>query len=270
MTLAILTTYYNEVETIDEVVDAIAITPVPFTLYFVDDCSSKPPTNVLKRYGNEDWFHYMRNSENKGQVFGLNKAIKLAIANGAEFIAINDADDISYENRFTKQLQTFADDPDLMIVGGAADFTDQETGKLLWQTRHACDNKTIHRHNKINSTFIHSTVMYRASIFDEVGLYNEDAYANDYDMISRVLASGCKAANLPDVVLRYNIRDDSMSVSKRRTQVASRLRVQLKHIKPFDPWSLWGIMRSLIAYIAPNKAASNIKAAFYCLKNKHS
>ena len=136
MTLAIVTTYYNEVETIDEVVAAIAKTSSPFAFYLVDDCSSKPPKTVIERYGKEDWFHYLRNDENKGPVFGLNRGIKAALANGAEFIAINDSDDISYENRFTEQLIALKSDPSLMIIGGAADFTDQETGQLLWNTQH--------------------------------------------------------------------------------------------------------------------------------------
>lgn len=263
MTLAIVSTYYNEVETIDEVVAAIAKAPSPFAFYLVDDCSSKPPENVLARYGDEDWFHYLRNDENKGPVFGLNRGIKAALADGAEFIGINDSDDISYENRFPEQLKALKSDPDLMIIGGAADFTDQETGQVLWNIQHPSDNETIHRNNKINSTFVHSTVTYRAEVFEKIGFYQEGVYALDYEMISRVLAHGCKAANLPETVLKYNVRENSMSVSKRRTQVASRLAVQLKHIKIFNLWSWWGICRSVLAYLAPNKAASNLKAALH-------
>lgn len=270
MTLAIVTTYYNEVETIDDVVAAIANAPSPFSFYLIDDCSSKPPENVIRQFGKEDWFHYLRNDKNKGPVFGLNRGIKAALADGAKFIAINDSDDISYKNRFPKQLEAFKNDPDLMIIGGGADFIDQETDKLLWNTQHPSDNETIHRKNKINSTFIHSTVMYRAQVFEKVGFYREGFYALDYEMITRVLAAGCKAANLPETVLKYNVRENSMSVSKRRTQIASRISVQLKHIELFNLWSLWGLVRSILAYVAPNKAASRIKAALHHRKTTSS
>ncbi|MEP3266505.1 MAG: glycosyltransferase [Hyphomicrobiales bacterium] len=263
MTLAIVTTYYNEVETIDDVVTAIAKAPSPFALYLIDDCSSKPPENVLTRYGDEEWFHYFRNDENKGTVFGLNRGIKAALADGAKFIAINDSDDISYDNRFPKQLEALNNDPDLMIIGGGADFTDQETDQLLWNTQHPSDNANIHRRNKINSVFVHSTVIYRAEVFEKVGFYREGVYALDYEMITRLLATGCKAANLPETVLKYNVRENSMSVSKRRTQIASRLKVQLAHINIFNPWSLWGIVRSMMAYLTPDRMLSNLKTALH-------
>lgn len=270
MTLAVVTTYYNEVETIGDVVDAIARTTSPFTFYLIDDCSSKPPENVLQRYYDAPWFHYLRNETNKGPVFSLNRGIKEALCNGASFVAINDADDISYDNRFEAQLKAFEADPQLMLIGGGADFTDQETGSLLWRTRHPTDNADIRRHNKINSTFVHSTVTYRACVFEKVGFYREGVYALDYEMITRVLGAGCKAANLPEPVLKYNVRPNSMSVSKRRSQVASRLSVQLEHFEPFNIWSHWGILRSMLAYIAPNNAASNTKTMLHRLKKEAS
>ena len=270
MTLAVIITYYNEVETIGEVVDAIAKTKTVFDLYLIDDCSTKPPSDVLKRYSNEPWFHYLKNEKNMGPVYGLNRGIKKALENGATFIAINDSDDITYDNRFPETMAAFDADPDLMIVGGGADFTDQETGELLWQTNHPRDNEAIHRQNWLNSAFVHSTVTYRAEVFDKVGLYREGCYALDYDMITRVLTSGVKAANLPSIVLKYNVRKNSMSISKRRKQVSSRLGIQLRHFALFNPMSWLGIMRSSLAYIAPNNMPSIAKTLLHKFKIKAS
>ncbi|MEP3233920.1 MAG: glycosyltransferase [Hyphomicrobiales bacterium] len=270
MTLAVITTYYNEVETIGEVVDAIAKTEAAFDLYLIDDCSTKPPSDVLERYGNEPWFHYLKNEKNMGPVFGLNRGIKKALENGATFIAINDSDDVTYDNRFPETLAAFNADPELMIVGGGADFTDHDTGELLWQTNHPSENDAIHRQNWLNSAFVHSTVTYRAEVFNKVGFYREGCYALDYDMITRVLTSGVKAANLPSIVLKYNVRENSMSVSKRRKQVSSRLSVQLRHFSLFNPLSWLGIIRSSLAYIAPNNAPSNAKTLLHKFKIRAS
>lgn len=259
MKLAVVTTYYNEAEIIDMTVDALLATDVDFDFYLVDDCSPKPPKNVIARLKGESWFHYICNKQNMGAVAGLNKAIKMAIDDGAELIAINDADDIPYPNRFHDQISAFQADPALGIVGGGADMVDYETGKLLWQTHHASDDAGIRRANKKNSTFVHSTVVYRAEVFKEAGFYNPDAYAYDYDMISRALAAGFKAANVPSIVLKYNIRENSMSVSKRRTQVASRMQVQLKNFEFSSIWSYLGLARSALAYVSPNTMASNFK-----------
>ena len=266
MTLAVITTYYNEVETIGEVIDSIARTKTAFNLYLIDDCSTKPPTAVLEKYGDQPWFHYLKNEKNMGPVYGLNRGIKKALENGATFIAINDSDDVTYENRFPETLAAFNADPELMIVGGGADFIDHDTGELLWQTNHPNENDAIHRQNWLNSAFVHSTVTYRAEVFDKVGLYREGCYALDYDMTTRVLRSGAKAANLSSIVLKYNVRENSLSVSKRRKQVSSRLSIQLRHFAPFNLLSWLGIMRSSLAYILPNNAPSAIKTLFYKLK----
>lgn len=270
MTLAIMTTYYNEVETIGEVVDAIAKTEVPFDFYLIDDCSTKPPTDVLQRYGDAKWFHYIRNEKNQGAVYGLNNAIKAAMATGATLIAINDSDDIPYQNRFSETLAAFDADPDLMIVGGRADFTDQDTGKLLWQTKHPSENDAIHRHNWLNTTFVHSTVTFRREVFEKVGFYSPECYAYDYDMITRALRAGAKAKNLPSIVLKYHVRQNSMSVSKRRRQVLSRLGVQWRHFSPFKLLSWLGIFRTLLAYLTPNNAPTITKTGLHKLKNKWS
>lgn len=270
MTLAIMTTYYNEVETIGEVVDAIAKTAVPFNFYLIDDCSTKPPTEVLNQYGDEDWFHYIRNEKNYGAVHGLNRGIKTAIEQGATLIAINDADDIPYQNRFPETLAAFEADPDLMIVGGRADFTDQDTGKLLWQTKHPEENEAIHRRNWLNTTFVHSTVTFRSNVFKNVGFYSPECYAYDYDMITRALRGGAKAKNLSSIVLKYHVRQNSMSVSKRRRQVLSRLGVQWRAFTPFKVLSWLGIARTLLAYVTPNNAPTATKTGLHKLKNKWS
>ena len=266
MSLAVITTYYNEVETIGEVVESIAKTKSEFNLYLIDDCSTKPPTDVIEKYGDAPWFHYIKNEKNMGPVFGLNHGIKKAIENGATLIAINDADDITYPNRFPETLAAFDADSDLMIVGGGADFTDHDTGKLLWESKHPTESDAIHRKNWLNSTFTHSTVTYRADVFGKVGFYREDCYAYDYDMITRALRSGAKAANLPSIVLKYNVRENSLSVSKRRKQVSSRLDIQLRHFAPFKLLSWIGILRSVLAYILPNNAPNAIKTLYYKFK----
>lgn len=267
MKLAVITTYYNEAEIIDETVAALLATDTAFDFYLVDDCSPLPPVNVLEKLEGKPWFHYIRNARNMGAVPGLNRAIGAAIDNGADLIAINDADDIPYPNRFRDQIAAFKADPALGIVGGGADMVDYETDTLLWQTHHPASDAAIRRASKRNSSFVHSTVVFRAEVFRKAGFYKAEAYAYDYDMISRALRAGFKAANVPSVVLKYNIRLASMSVSKRRTQVASRIRVQLENFEFLNLWSYIGLARSALAFAAPNNASNGIKAFIHRLKS---
>lgn len=259
MQLAVVTTYYNEVEIIDKVVEALFSSNMEFHLYLVDDCSSLPPTNVLEELKENPRFHYIRNKENLGGAQGLNKGIRMAIEDGAMFIAVNDADDIPYPNRFQDQLAAFDTDPNLAIVGGGADMVDFNTGALLWKKNHPEDNAAIYRTNKLNSPFVHSTVIYRSKVFKKIGFYNPEAYAFDYEFITRALKAGFKAANVPATVVKYNIRQNSMSVSKRREQVGSRLKVQIQHFEFLNIWSYIGVVRSCLAYVSPNTTPGMLK-----------
>ena len=238
MKLGIVIAYYQELQTIDAVLDAFKHIEVPFNVYLIEDCSPKSVQPILDKWGDKPWFKYMSNEVNKGCPFGLNRGVKAALADGCEFIAINDSDDIAYANKFKLQLALLENDPELMLVGGAADMVDQDTDELLWRCYHPTTNKVIHRQHRLNSTFIHSTVVYRASLFEDVGFYKEDAYMPDYEMLTRIVHKGHKAANVPDVVMRYNIRQDSQSVLRPARLIRSRIATQVRYFDLFNVWCL--------------------------------
>lgn len=263
MKLGIVIAYYQELQTIDAVLDAFKHIDVPFNVYLVEDCSPKPFQPVLDKWGNKPWFHHLSNEVNRGLPFGLNRGIKAALADGCEFIAINDSDDIAYPEKFKLQLELLEKDPDLMLVGGGADMVDQDTDELLWRCVHPTTNDAIHRQHRLNSTFVHSTVIYRAKIFEKVGFYREDAYMPDFEMLTRILHGGFKAANVPEVVMRYNIRQDSQSVKRPWRLIRSRMATQIRYFDFSNLWCYVGLTRSCLAYLLPGKTATRLKTWLY-------
>ena len=263
MKLGIVIAYYQELQTIDAVLDAFKHIEVPFNVYLIEDCSPKSVQPILDKWGDKPWFKYLSNEVNKGCAFGLNRGVEAALADGCEFVAINDSDDIAYANKFKLQLALLESDPELMLVGGAADMVDQDTDELLWRCYHPTTNEVIRRQHRLNSTFIHSTVVYRASLFEDVGFYKEDAYMPDYELLSRIIHKGHKVANVPEVVMRYNIRQDSQSVSRPARLIRSRMATQVRYFDPLNIWCYLGLVRSCFAYMLPGKSSTRLKTWFY-------
>lgn len=266
--LAVVTPYHNDIETIEAVMDGLISNNVALEWYLVDDASSKPPTPILEKLKDSGWFTYIRNEDNIGGAASLTLGIKCAIAEGANLIAINDADDISYPNRFPEQIKAFEEDPDLMVIGGAADMVDFDTGELLWRAYHPETDSEIRRKNRLNAAFVHSTITYRSGVFEKCGDYRANTIAYDYDFISRVLSHGCKARNLSSCVLKYNIRRNSISVSKRRRQVSYRLKTQLRVFDPLNVWSYIGVARTIAAYMVSSSVTNSTKSLLYQINSQ--
>lgn len=267
MKLGIVVAYYRELQTIRDVLNAFEHIKTPFQVYLVEDCSPVSFQEIIDEYGDKPWFNHLRNEVNRGSAFGFNRGVKAALDDDCDLIAINDSDDIAYPDKFKLQIEAFENDPDLMLLGSAADMVDQDTDELLWQCSHPTDDKTIKRQHKLNSTFVHSTVVYRREVFEKVGFYREGVYMPDYDMLTRVLDAGCKAANLPDVLLRYNIRQDSQSVSRPKKLIRSRMAIQLRYFNLLNIWCYVGLARSCLAYLMPGKSTTQIKA--FIFQNLH-
>jgi len=259
MKLGIVIAYYQELQTIDAVLDAFKHIEVPFNVYLIEDCSPKSVQPILDKWGDKPWFNHLANEVNQGCAFGFNRGVQAALADGCEFIAINDSDDIAYPNKFKLQLEMLENDPELMLVGGAADMVDQDTDELLWRCYHPTESNQIHRQHRLNSTFIHSTVVYRADLFEKVGFYKQDSYMPDYELLSRILHQGFKVANVPEIVIRYNIRQDSQSVSRPARLIRSRIATQIRYFEPLNIWCYLGLMRSGFAYMLPGKTSTRLK-----------
>lgn len=131
---------------------------------------------------------------------GLGLVAALEHARGratAPFLARLDADDLAYPQRFARQLAAFRSDPDLVLLGTAADRIDADgraTGRLSYPETHQALVGELQRRNP----FIHSTVMMRAAAAAAAGGYRRFFLAaEDYDLWLRLAERG-RVGNLPE------------------------------------------------------------------------
>ncbi|WP_018019550.1 glycosyltransferase [Corynebacterium ciconiae] len=128
-----------------------------------------------------------------------------------EFYARQDSDDISYPERFERQLAFLAEHPGVDLVGSAmtefVDFPEQPTGVRALPESPA----EINRYLTINNPINHPTVMARVEAIRAVGGYQPVHLMEDYDLMARLVADGKVLANMTEELVYFRVGDAQLS-----------------------------------------------------------
>lgn len=197
----------------------LAQTHANFELLAIDDASTDATPAILDRLTAGDGRMRVLRDGRPGLVAALNRG--LAEARGA-LVARMDADDVAMPPRLELQRAALARAPHLAMIGGQVAFIDAAGVDLRRRSRHPLDPAAIAaRLRRGDCVVAHPTVMARRQVLEALGGYRA-AYqcAEDIDLWLRV-AEHAPIGNLPDVVLRYRIHGDQVSVRQRLRQMFS-------------------------------------------------
>ncbi|GGZ92265.1 amylovoran biosynthesis protein AmsE [Ignatzschineria ureiclastica] len=163
---------------------------------------------------------------------GLGKALNEGInACSNNWIFRMDTDDIALSDRFEKQVNYLKQHPEIVLLGGQIEEFIGSEKNITAKRLVPCKNQEIISYAQKRSPFNHPTVAYRKDILEKVCLYQHHLLMEDYNLWIRILASGYKAANLPDTLLY--MRTDAMHGRRRG----------LQYIK--SEWQLFKLKREL-------------------------
>jgi glycosyltransferase involved in cell wall biosynthesis len=154
--------------------------------------------------------------------------VAMAAAAG-ELIAILDADDECTPDRLALQVARFDAEPDLHVLGGALEGIDG-SGHRLGYRGHPQSHEAIVKAMRRYNPLAQPAVMLRRCAFAASGGYREyEGAVEDYDLWSRMARSGCRFANLPDVLLRYRIHGGGTKARRLRANLRDTVRVKQRH-----------------------------------------
>ena len=110
--IGIAMTTYNGEKYLKEQIDSILNQTVSdFELIVCDDVSSDSTMDILNGYAAKDSrVHVFRNEENLGFLKNFEKAIRICLDRGAEYVALADQDDIWTENHLEVLADTMSSD----------------------------------------------------------------------------------------------------------------------------------------------------------------
>ncbi|MEW8957171.1 MAG: hypothetical protein AB2369_11635, partial [Clostridium sp.] len=104
---------------------------------------------------------------------------------------------------------------DIDLVGSAVTLIGEEDEVLEEVTKVAKNTDAIKEYLKLTNVVVHPTIMFRKSILENgVENYRNIPFAEDYDFMCRVVATGHKITNIDEPLLKYRIRETSISREK--------------------------------------------------------
>jgi glycosyltransferase involved in cell wall biosynthesis len=175
---------------------------------FIDGDSTDGTQEFVKKYEQRGWVSRFVSEKDTGLYNALNKGLRLA---RGKYIHIMNTDDYAVDHDFFKisieQLEK-----------GDADFThaeriveSQSDGSL--SLSHGDERVAFFR-----MPFRHQTMLVRKTIFDELGLFNENhQIASDYEFVLKMLMARKTGFHIPKIFIHS--RDGGLSSNKKLCRV---------------------------------------------------
>jgi glycosyltransferase EpsE len=182
-----------------------------FELLITDDCSTDRSLCIIEEYaGKDERIRIIKNSNNEGLTRSLINAV--SEANG-EYIARQDADDVSMPQRLEKQISFLKRNSEYGAVGTSAEII----GKEGSQRKNANVPKTwfmVRQILKFGNCFLHGSMMFRKEDYVKAGGYRKAfSLGQDYDLWLRI-SKAKKLKNLGEMLYRWRDTGDNISSMK--------------------------------------------------------
>lgn len=232
---------YNESKVIDKAIKSILNqTYTNWELIICNDCSIDNTKEIVLEYCEKDKrIKIINNKKNLGLAASLNRCLKYA---SGEYIARQDADDISLPNRLEEQVNFLKQNSTYDLVASQVNLCDKNNN--VWGQIKYKEIPT--KYDLIKGVcFVHPTVMVRREMYDNLKGYSVWALrCEDYDLWFRMYENGYKGYNLPKVLFNYYV--DQSDYKKRKYK--------------------YRIIESKVRFIGYNKLKLPHICMIYCLK----
>lgn len=198
--VSVLMTVHNGQAYLAEALEALLNQTFPdFEVVVVDDGSVDRSSAIVRHYASIDGRFRLIAMPHMGRAAALNTGLR---ACRGEFIAVNDADDISLPRRLEVQAAFMRDHPHVVLLGSYADIID-ERGRVIGKRYPPLRDRKIRLRLALGDPIVHSTVMYRRRVLLDIGGFNERLLcAIDYDAVERCLMMG-RVACISEVLVRH-------------------------------------------------------------------
>ena len=208
--ISVLMPVYNGEKYLNEAIDSILNqTFIDFEFIIIDDGSNDNSVKIIKSY-NDSRIKLFYNGTNKGLIYTLNKGLQLAQGN---YIARMDADDVSYDYRFDKQLKFMAAYPEIGVCGTWVETSD---GQIF---KYPITHEDCVVFKFFNSPLAHPTVMMQRDVIVKHKL----RYSNDFEICEdmefwRRCLKYTKLGNVNEPLLLYRVHSNNVSKIKKHLQ----------------------------------------------------
>ncbi len=213
--ISVIMSVYNSSAYLRTAVESIlSQTFSDFEFLITDDCSDDDSYSILKAYEAKDKrIRVFRNDKNLGLTVNLNKMTERS--NG-RYIARMDADDISFPDRFLKQIKLFQKENDTDIVFSDSIYIDGRGHEICRAWTPGNLNKIL-KSLKHDCYIPHPSVMIKKSVLVENNGYNEKCRTGqDKELWQRLLNNNAVFKYINEPLIYYRINPEGVTTLKKR------------------------------------------------------
>ncbi len=255
--VAVVIAAYNAEATIAAAVESVLAGTMPCSVYIVDDHSTIPVEDSVRRFTGR--VQITRLDRNVGPAAARNIAMTKVIDAGFKYVAIMDADDISFPTRLEKQFAFLERNPEIGACGTWVREFDSKSQETLRIFARPSDPSAVRDAMFFNIGLAHPSAMIRCDVLKSVGLYSmKYPVAEDYELMRRI-GGQFDLASIPQCLLHYRISPEGASQRRRRRQLYDRLLIQIKYFE-FGIWRAWaGVSKTLVSILIPEQLVQKVK-----------
>ena len=210
--------------------------------------------SIIKKYEAMPEFKVIRFKENQGHGNARRAGLKAATY---ELVALMDADDICIPERFEKQLEIFANDSTVDIVGGNISEFIGDPKNIVAKRDVPSNDAEIKEYMKKRCPMNQMTVMFKKSSVEQVGGYLDWYCDEDYYLWIRMAMANMIFANMPDTLVYVRVGEQMYQRRGGRKYFRSEAKLQkymLKHkIIGFGTYTVNVTKRFIVQRLLPNK-----------------
>ena len=204
-TVSVLLPFFNAAGTLATAIDSITRqTFHDWELLLIDDGSTDEGLCLARDYALRDSRIRVMDCPHRGIVGALQHG---CAAVASPYLARMDADDVAHPQRLEKQLALMLQDPEMALCGTRVTMTGDAIacGRRRYE---AWINALVTHEDMIRELFVecpvpHPTFMLRRELFDSIGGYQDNGWAEDYDVCMRVFAAGLRFGKVAESLLDW-------------------------------------------------------------------
>lgn len=212
--VTVLMPVYNGEKYLREAIESIlSQTFRDFEFLIINDGSTDNSVKIIESY-DDPRIRLVNNESNLKLVVTLNKGLLLS---RGEYIARMDADDISFPERLELQVKFMDNQTKVGICGTWIETIGDDSGIII---KYPTDSKIIQSRLLFDSPLAHPSVIFRKIFLERFVLKYDvnDLYAEDWSMWQKC-SFIFPISNIPKVLLKYRISEQSMSRSNADKQL---------------------------------------------------
>jgi|GEM_PF-3900470 len=179
--VAVITACHNCEDFLAESIESVLSQSMPdWELWLLDDHSTDATRTIIEKYAAMDKrITAVYFDDNRGPYVRRNYAIERT---SADFVVVHDADDIMLPTKLERLCEEISADDNIGVVGHCyLSFTDEfREIRFAEATTHTLDvQEILERLLEHKTALVHGAAIIRKSLFDTIGLYDENFFASD-------------------------------------------------------------------------------------------